>query len=124
MQSLTALLMTVIVSTLQALMLKNRWAVTYEEYEKKKIYYWKRARQKADKMVCNGSRLHFMFYAVEKRIGYLEEYVIETTVNFRLNAILVAFWILFVLVYLVSGFLMGSLDVLQSFRNIATGIRI
>ena len=99
---------------------------TYEEEYEKRKFVWKKERvRKLIKWFATAVVYIFIFYAVEKGLDYLEGYVIETTVNFRLNAILSG--LLDTICFGVLGSWISDklqlVDVLQSFRNIATGIQ-
>lgn len=99
---------------------------TYEEEYEKRKFVWKKERvRKLIKWFATAVVYIFIFYAVEKGLDYLEGYVIETTVNFRLNVILSG--LLDTICFGVLGSWISDklqlVDVLQSFRNIATGIQ-
>ncbi len=99
---------------------------TYEEvYEKRKLVWKKERAGKLAKWFVTAIVYIVIFYVVEKGLDYLESYVLETTVNFRLNAILSG--ILDTICFGVLGSWISDklqlVDVLQSFRNIVTGIR-
>lgn len=101
-------------------------ALVYEEvYEKRKLVWKKERAGKLAKWFVTAIVYIVIFYVVEKGLDYLESYVLETTVNFRLNAILSG--ILDTICFGVLGSWISDklqlVDVLQSFRNIVTGIR-